>query len=164
MAISMCGFQIYHTYEKQMYKHARIKYIKTHPTEQLEGLISLKLTSFDCLPVGYEWEDKGTEFTFNGMLYDIISISKCESGFIINALADASEITLDQKHLQLAQQQKEQSSKSQQIFKWVFAPFINTQKDNLFIGYFYSTPIFTNTRQDIVSMSLDNLLMPPEMN
>ena len=80
--------------------------------------------------MGYKWEDEGAEFTYKGMLYDIINIYKSESGFIINALADAPEISLDQKHIQLAHQQKESSSKSQQIFKWVFAPYIHWQKEN----------------------------------
>lgn len=147
-----------------MYKNARIKYINSHPNEQLEGLIKLKLTSLDDLPAGYEWEEKGSEFTFNGILYDIINVAKFESGWIIHALVDAPETSLLQKHSQLAQQQKERSSKSQQIFKWVFAPYLQAQKDNLNIAYFYTISIFPNTRQDIVSMSLDNLLLPPEMN
>ena len=162
--ISMCGIQLYQIYEKQMYKIARIKYVNSHPTEHLEGHITLKLSSLDELPMGYKWEDEGAEFTYKGMLYDIINIYKSESGFIINALADAPEISLDQKHIQLAHQQKESSSKSQQIFKWVFAPYIHWQKENLFLNCYQSSINFPNKSQDIVSIPLGKLLSPPEMN
>lgn len=147
-----------------MYKNARIKYIKSHPASQLDGLITLQLVSLDELPLGYAWEDKGTEFTYNGMLYDIINIYPSEAGFIINALADVTEISLDQKHIQLAQQQKERSSKTQQIFKWVFTPFVSIQIEDTCIFCLNSGIHYPMFSQNIVAIPQDNLRLPPEMN
>ena len=164
LIISICGLPIYQAYEKQVYKVGRIKYINSHPLTQMDGLITLKITSMDCLPSGYDWEDKGAEFVYNGMLYDVIHIVKAEKGLIITGLADAPEISLDKKHIQLAQQQKESSSKSKQIFKWVFAPYINIQKENIFPTSYYCTSDFPMLYQDIVFATIEKEYMPPKMN
>jgi hypothetical protein len=164
LIISICGLPLYHVYEKQQYKIARIKYINTHPLEQMDGLIKFHVSSMDHLPIGYDWEDKGTEFIYNGMLYDVIHIVKSEIGLTITALADAPEISLDQKHIQLAQQQKESSSKSQQIFKWVFAPYIHIQKENKFILIYKTSPNFPTLQSNLVFTSIEKPYLPPKMN
>ncbi len=163
LIISICGLPLYHVYEKQQYKIARIKYINTHPLEQMDGLIKFHVSSMDHLPIGYDWEDKGTEFIYNGMLYDVIHIVKSEIGLTITALADAPEISLDQKHIQLAQQQ-ESSSKSQQIFKWVFAPYIHIQKENKFILIYKTSPNFPTLQSNLVFTSIEKPYLPPKMN
>ena len=40
----------------------------------MDGLITLHVSSIDHLPSGYDWEDKGTEFVYNGMMYDVIHL------------------------------------------------------------------------------------------
>jgi len=164
LIISICGLPLYHVYEKQLYKIARIEYINTHPLEQMDGLITLHVSSMDHLPSGYDWEDKGTEFVYQGMMYDVIHIDKGKTGLTITALADAPEISLDQKHIQLAQQQKESSSQSQQIFKWVFAPYIPIQKENNFIPIYKTSPNFPTLHPNLVFTSTEKPYLPPEMN
>ena len=164
LIISICGLPLYHVYEKQQYKIARIKYINTHPLEQMDGLIKFHVSSMDHLPIGYDWEDKGTEFIYNGMLYDVIHIVKSEIGLTITALADAPEISLDQKHIQLAQQQKESSSQSQQIFKWVLAPYIPIQNGINFIPIYKTSPNFPTLQSNLVFTSIEKPYLPPKMN
>ena len=164
LIISICGLPLYHVYEKHQYKIARIKYINTHPFEQMDGLITLHVSSMDHLPSGYDWEDKGTEFVYNGMLYDIIHIVKGKKGLTITALADAPEISLDQKHIQLAKQQKESSSKSKQIFKWVFAPYIQILNGINFITIYKTSPKFPTLYPNLVFTSIEKPYLPPEMN
>ena len=74
------------------------------------------------------------------------------------------EISLDQKHIQLAQQQKESSSKSQQIFKWVFAPYIHIQKENKFILIYKTSPNFPTLQSNLVFTSIEKPYLPPKMN
>ena len=164
LIISICGLPLYRAYEKQLYKVARIKYINTHPLVKMDGVITLNISSFEHLPSGYNWEEKGTEFFYNGMLYDIIHIIKTEKGLTITALADAPEISLDQKHIQLAQQQKESSSKSQQIFKCVFAPYVPIQKENIFIPIYKTSAKFPRLHPNLVFTSIEKPYLPPEMN
>ena len=164
LIISICGLPLYHVYEKQLYKIARIKYINTHPLEQMDGLITLHVSSIDHLPSGYDWEDKGTEFVNNGMMYDVIHIVKGKTGLTITALADAPEISLDQKHIQLAQNQKERSSQSQQIFKWVLAPYIPIQNGINFIPIYKTSPNFPRLHPHLVFTSIEKPYLPPEMN
>jgi hypothetical protein len=164
LIISICGLPIYQAYEKQMYKIGRIKYINTHPLTQMDGLIKLNVSSIEHLPIGYDWEDVGTEFIHQGMIYDVLKIIKSEKGFTITALADAPEILLDQKHVQLAQQQKESSSKSKQIFKWVFSPYINIQKDFLLLSSQYCVSNFPTVYEELVFAIIEKDFMPPEMN
>lgn len=160
----MCGLPLYHAYEKQMYKKARVHYIKHHPVSKMDGLLIIKLSTPEKLPNGYTWEEEGAEFWYQNMLYDIIQIQKINNQWEMTALADVQELSIDQKHAELAQQQKENSSKTQSLFKWVFTPYV-------FIGDVNESKIrstsklyFSFFHQNIAFVAANPPYMPPKMN
>ncbi len=53
--------------------------------ESFENQIKFTVQDKAVLPEGYEWEEEGREFTHKGMFYDIISIKKIETGWLITA-------------------------------------------------------------------------------
>lgn len=59
--------------------------------ESFENQIKITVQDKAVLPEGYEWEEKGREFTHKGMFYDIISIKKTETGWLITAASDEAE-------------------------------------------------------------------------
>jgi hypothetical protein len=46
------------------------------------------------LPNGYHWEEKGREFSYKGMFYDIVSITKTPEGWEIIAASDEEEAAI----------------------------------------------------------------------
>ena len=46
------------------------------------------------LPTGYQWEEKGREFSYNGMFYDIVSIEQTKYGWVIKAESDEEEAAI----------------------------------------------------------------------
>ena len=56
--------------------------------------ITLLVKDKTILPQGYQWEEKGREFSYKGMFYDIVSIEKTKEGWVIKAASDEEEATI----------------------------------------------------------------------
>jgi hypothetical protein len=78
--------------------------------------ITIIVKDKSILPKGYQWEEKGREFSYKGMFYDIVSIEQTKEGWIIKAASDEEEtaIVANQhklNHLDKVAQSKSTSSK-----------------------------------------------------
>ena len=56
--------------------------------------ITLVVKDKSILPEGYHWEEKGREFSYKGMFYDIISIEQTKEGWVIKAASDEEEAAI----------------------------------------------------------------------
>ena len=56
--------------------------------------ITLVVKDKSVLPEGYHWEEKGREFSYKGMFYDIVSIKKTSKGWVIKAASDEEEAAI----------------------------------------------------------------------
>ena len=62
--------------------------------DQSVDQIKLVLKDKYVLPQGYQWEEKGREFSYKGMFYDIVSIEKTKEGWVIKAASDEAEAAI----------------------------------------------------------------------
>jgi hypothetical protein len=74
--------------------------------------ITLVLKDKSVLPDGYQWEEKGREFSYKGMFYDIVSIKQTKEGWVIKAASDEEEATIVANQHKLNHLGKEAESKS----------------------------------------------------
>ena len=79
-----------------------------HSGEQITILVKDK----SILPQGYQWEEKGREFSHKGMFYDIVSIEQTKEGWVIKAASDEEEAEIVAKQHKLNHLDKEAQSKS----------------------------------------------------
>ncbi len=56
--------------------------------------ITLIVKDKSILPEGYQWEEKGREFSYKGMFYDIVSIEQTKEGWVIKAASDEEEAAI----------------------------------------------------------------------
>ncbi len=56
--------------------------------------ITIVVKDKSILPEGYQWEEKGREFSYKGMFYDIVSIKKTSKGWVIKAASDEEEAAI----------------------------------------------------------------------
>ena len=56
--------------------------------------ITLLVKDKSILPEGYQWEEKGREFSYKGMFYDIVSIDQTKEGWVIKAASDEEEAVI----------------------------------------------------------------------
>ena len=118
--------------------------------------ITLLLKDKSVLPEGYHWEEKGREFSYKGMFYDIVSIEQTKEGWVIKAASDEEEAAIVANQHKVHSLNKDPKSKTSsesskiklnlsfafydcnQVFDYKFSAFIQDKK-----GYFiYTTPIF----------------------
>jgi hypothetical protein len=64
------------------------------------------------LPEGYHWEEKGREFSYKGMFYDIVSIEQTKEGWVIKAASDEEEAAIVANQHKAQHLNKEAGSKS----------------------------------------------------
>jgi hypothetical protein len=74
--------------------------------------ITLTLKDKSILPEGYHWEEKGREFSYKGMFYDIVSIKQTKEGWVIKAASDEEEAEIVANQHKLNHLDKEVQSKS----------------------------------------------------
>jgi len=74
--------------------------------------ITLVLKDKSNLPEGYKWEEKGREFSYKGMFYDIVSIKQTKEGWVIKAASDEEEAAIVANQHKVQHLNKETQSKS----------------------------------------------------
>jgi hypothetical protein len=74
--------------------------------------ITITVKDKSILPEGYQWEEKGREFSYKGMFYDIVSIKKSKEGWVIKAASDEEEAAIVANQHKLNHLNKEAESKS----------------------------------------------------
>ena len=79
-----------------------------HKSDQITILVKDK----SILPEGYQWEEKGREFSHKGMFYDIVSIEQTKEGWVIKAASDEEEAEIVANQHELNHLDKEAQSKS----------------------------------------------------
>ena len=84
----------------------------SHNSDQITLIVKDK----SVLPEGYQWEEKGREFSYKGMFYDIVSIKQTKEGWVIKAASDEEEAAIvanqhKAQHLNKEVQSKSSSSK-----------------------------------------------------
>ena len=77
-----------------------------------DNQITIVVKDKSILPEGYQWEEKGREFSYKGMFYDIFSIRKTNEGWVIKAASDEEEAAIVANQQKINHLNKETQSKS----------------------------------------------------
>jgi Na+-translocating ferredoxin:NAD+ oxidoreductase RnfG subunit len=74
--------------------------------------ITIVVKDKSVLPEGYQWEEKGREFSYKGMFYDIVSIEQTKEGWVIKAASDEEEAAIVANQHKVQHLNKDAGSKS----------------------------------------------------
>jgi hypothetical protein len=86
---------------------------KEHSKEHyFSDQITITVKDKSILPEGYHWEEKGREFSYKGMFYDIVSIEQTKEGWVIKAASDEEEAEIVANQHKAHQLNNEAESKS----------------------------------------------------
>ena len=136
--------------------------IDNHSSDQ----IALVVKDKSILPEGYQWEEKGREFSYKGMFYDIVSIKQTKEGWVIKAASDEEEAAIVANQHKLNHLDKEAHSKSSSskiklnLSLAVYeCPSFNTQ--SLF-NYTLLKKKYPSLTSSILSSYLGDISHPPE--
>ena len=134
-----------------------------HSNNQSGDQITLVLKDKSILPDGYQWEEKGREFSYKGMFYDIVSIKKTNKGWVIKAASDEEEAAIVANQHKVHSFNKDPKSKKSsesskvklnlsaavydcnQVFDYNHSIIIQDKKGYLF----YTTPILNRYSGEI---------------
>ena len=133
-----------------------------HSGDQITFVVKDKF----ILPEGYQWEEKGREFSYKGMFYDIVSIKQTKEGWVIKAASDEEEAAIVANQQKLHHLNKEAGSKSSStkiklnLSLAVYeCPSFNTQS---LISYTLLKKKYPFLTTPILSSYLGDISHPPE--
>ena len=86
-----------------------------HSNNHDSDQITITVKDKSILPEGYQWEEKGREFSYKGMFYDIVSIKQTKEGWVIKAASDEDEAAIVANQQKVNHLNKEAESKSSKI-------------------------------------------------
>ena len=128
--------------------------------------ITITLKDKSILPEGYQWEEKGREFSYKGMFYDIVFIKQTKEGWVIKAASDEEEAAIvanQHKAHHLGKEAESKSSSSKIKLNLSLAvyecPSFNTQS---LISYTLLKKKYPFLTTPILSSYLGDISHPPE--
>ena len=115
LLLSTSSLSYFYWLQEKLHEKERFTMIDAGQISEKENdsdQITLIVKDRSILPEGYQWEEKGREFSYKGMFYDIVSIEKTKEGWIIKAASDEAEAAIVANQHKLNHLNKEAESKS----------------------------------------------------
>jgi hypothetical protein len=99
LLLSASSISYFYWVEEKLHEQAVFTKIEDSESDKLEShdenhTIRLFINDKNNLPEGYNWEEEGREFSYNGMFYDIISLKKSSKGWELIAVSDEEEAAI----------------------------------------------------------------------
>ena len=116
LLLSTSSLSYFYWLKEKIHEQERFASIDAGESIEQADQITITIKDKSILPEGYQWEEKGREFSYKGMFYDIVSIEQTKEGWVIKAASDEeeAEIVANQHkahHLGKEGQSKSTSSK-----------------------------------------------------
>ena len=112
LLLSTSSLSYFYWLQEQLHEQERFASIDAGESIEQADQITLTLKDKSILPEGYQWEEKGREFSYKGMFYDIVSIEQTKEGWVIKAASDEEEAAIVANQHKLNHLGKEAESKS----------------------------------------------------
>ena len=155
LLLSTSSLSYFYWLQEKVHEQERFSNIDAGASIDHAHQIELILQDKSVLPEGYHWEEKGREFSYKGMFYDIVSIKETSKGWVIKAASDEEEAAIVANQHNVHSFNKDPKSKTSsesskiklnlsfavydcnQLFDFKHSAIIQDKK-----GYFiYTTPI-----------------------
>ncbi len=118
LLLSTSSLSYYYKLQEQLHEQERFasisagQILEKEDDEHSDDQITLVVKDKSILPEGYQWEEKGREFSYKGMFYDIVSIEQTKEGWVIKAASDEEEAAIVANQNKVQHLDKEAQSKS----------------------------------------------------
>jgi hypothetical protein len=112
LLLSTSSLSYFYWLQEQLHEQERFASIDAGESIEQADQITITVKDKSVLPEGYQWEEKGREFSYKGMFYDIVSIEQTKDGWVIKAASDEEEAEIVANQNKLNHLDKETQSKS----------------------------------------------------
>ncbi len=112
LLLSTSTLSYFYWLQEKLHEQERFASIDAGESIEQADQIIITVKDKSILPEGYQWEEKGREFSYKGMFYDIVSIKQTKEGWVIKAASDEEEAEIVANQHKLNHLDKEAQSKS----------------------------------------------------
>ncbi len=112
LLLSTSTLSYFYWLQEKLHEQERFASIDAGESIEQADQIIITVKDKSILPEGYHWEEKGREFSYKGMFYDIVSIKQTKEGWVIKAASDEEEAEIVANQHKLNHLDKEAQSKS----------------------------------------------------
>ncbi|HQS56237.1 MAG: hypothetical protein B7Y15_12320 [Bacteroidetes bacterium 24-39-8] len=144
--------------------HAQMaSFVKLQPADKAISHLSFKTNKGKIQDDSFVWREENREFTYQGYMYDIISMVKTDTSIVIKCYFDKNETELEQNLVQLEQQQHNPNSGAKMAFhKLVTSVFLPSDKLVLLNKIEFKASVFTTYQEALLFRNSDISLPPPD--
>ncbi len=155
LLLSTSSLSYFYKLQEKLHEQERFASIDAGESIEQADQITLTVKDKSILPDGYHWEEKGREFSYKGMFYDIISFKKTSKGWELIAVSDEEEAEMVAKQSNHSDRQQLKFSKIQLIF--ISPSYIQT-------SYLFDLPniLYTEFHTEITQRTISHHSPPPE--
>jgi len=112
LLLSTSSLSYFYWLQEKLHEQERFTSIDAGESIKQADQITITVKDKSILPEGYHWEEKGREFSYKGMFYDIVSIKQTKEGWVIKAASDEEEAAIVANQHKAQHLNKEAGSKS----------------------------------------------------
>jgi len=112
LLLSTSSLSYFYKLQEKLHEQERFASIDAGESIEQADQITILVKDKSILPEGYQWEEKGREFSYKGMFYDIVSIKQTKEGWVIKAASDEEEAAIVANQHKAHHLDKEVQSKS----------------------------------------------------
>lgn len=166
LLLSTSSLFLFYWVQEKLHEKERFASIDAGVMNEKDHQIKLLLQDKAILPKGYHWEEKGREFSHEGMFYDIVSLTKTASGWELIAASDKEEAEIVAKqskahHLdkELTTNKKSSKQKLSVIFS-LYEGYEETKANQ--IVRLFKQQLYFNYQDRLTDTYLSQIFPPPK--
>lgn len=144
--------------------HAQMaNFIKLQPAEKNITQLSFKTNKGKIQDDSFIWREENREFTYQGYMYDIISMVKTDTSITIQCYFDKNETELEQNLVQLEQHKNTANSGASLAFhKLISTVFLPIDNIALFDIIDHKVSFFKVYQEELLFRNSDITMPPPD--
>jgi hypothetical protein len=144
--------------------HAQMaSFVKLQPADKTITHLSFKTNKGKVQDDSFVWREENREFTYQGYMYDIISMVKTDTSIAIQCYFDKDETELEQNLVHVEQDKNNANAGTKMAFhKLATSVFLPSYKLALLHKIDFKVTVFTPYQKQLLFRNSDITLPPPD--
>ena len=131
MLVYTGGSFIVYKYKESVLKQEMKVFIQKNPNHQFASHFNFDTKELELGIKNFSWEDDGKEFKYNGLMYDVISATRCNDTIHILALKDHNENSLNHIYTSFLKKQTNNNTSKRPLLKFFPSLYIQPANNKL---------------------------------
>lgn len=160
MLLYSSGYFITFKFVQFQQKQEMKAFVQKNPHSALATQFKFSLQDLEVNKLGFDWEEEGQEFSYKGIMYDVVNFNFTKDSVFIIAIKDYAENQMIDYYLSLMKQQTNKKNTATSLLKLFAFVFVNEITNLTILTKEFSVP-HTALYQTFCSIVVIEIIAPP---